>query len=344
MKCGRTLLAGGFALGAWASTSCSPSSFQSETVIDTVRILASRASEPKAKPGDSVTVDVLAYDGRSVQPEKMNIFWLPPALLCKNPKLDAYYACFSQFGVAAGDAGAGPSGDGGAGAGLGLLRPGVDLTPLLVSGPTFTFDMPGDIIVPRDGVSPSYGLVILFNFACAGHIELLPYDPNDKNPQQIPIGCFDAQHKQLGPSDFVFGLTRVYAYATSDEINPVDHPGRCREGASSTSTAGTTTAPFTAPLCTQSDCPHHPIGPLVPPSAPLSKQVWADFYSTIGTFTSGARLLYNPSVKLSMPGATNNNFLSPNNLAGAPAQNFIWIVVHDDQGGADWVTVPLEVQ
>ena len=27
---------------------------------------------------------------------------------------------------------------------------------------------------------------------------------------------------------------------------------------------------------------------------------------------------------------------------GAPPDNSIWIVVHDDQGGADWVTVPLQ--
>ena len=56
-----------------------------------------------------------------------------------------------------------------------LLRPGVDLTPLLVSGSRFTFKMPEDVIVPRKGVTTSYGLVILFNFACTGHIELLPY-------------------------------------------------------------------------------------------------------------------------------------------------------------------------
>ena len=185
--------------------------------------------------------------------------------------------------------------------------------------------MPGDIIVPRAGVSPSYGLVILFNFACAGHLEALALRPDNKNPQQIPIGCFDAQHNQLGPSDFVFGLTRVYAYETTDEMNPVitqvdlgGEPARDRRRDDH--------APFTVPICAQSDCPHHPIGPVVPPSTPGSKQVWADFYSTTGTFTSGARLLYDPAAMLAIPSGTNNNYVSADRPPGAPAQNFIWIV------------------
>ena len=119
----------------------------------------------------------------------------------------------------------------------------MDLTPLLVSGSSFRFRVPDDIIIPRKGVMPSYGLVILFNFACAGHIELLPADPGNANPQQIPIGCFDSHHTQLGPDDFVFGFTRVYAYETSDETNPVI--SQVSIGSKQLDIdGGTTTAPF----------------------------------------------------------------------------------------------------
>jgi hypothetical protein len=335
-------------LGAMAASSCSPADFESETVVDTVRILASRANEPKAKPGDMVTVEVLAVDGRTSQPEKMDVSWL--TYRCENPANDAYYACFPMFAEALAALGAG--GDGGAplaDAGLALGKTGpVDLTgtPLLQEGTSYSFTMPSDIIIPRTGVSPSYGLVMLFNFACAGHIELLPYDPTSQNPQQIPIGCFDAQHNQLGPSDFVFGLTRVYAYDQPNEVNPVissvDFGGTQVDV-----DGGTAVTPFTVPLCTASDakkCTQYAIGPIVPPSVPSTKQVWADFYSTTGTFGSDARLLYDPSVSLSIPSGTDNKFTAPPNLLRAPAQNFVWIVVHDDQGGADWVTVPLTLQ
>jgi hypothetical protein len=46
---------------------------------------------------------------------------------------------------------------------------------------------------------------------------------------------------------------------------------------------------------------------------------------------------------LNIPSGTNDNYIAPSNLSGAQPQNFIWIVVHDDQGGANWVTVPLQV-
>ncbi len=342
----RPLLTGLFVLGAWGTSSCSPADFQSATVIDTVRILASKASEPRAKPGDEVTLDLLAFDGRLHKSEPMEIFWLP--ILCINPANDAYYACFASLASGGGDGGVLPVTDAGTDAGVaGLLRPGADLTPLLVKGSTFNFKMPDGIIVPRKGVSPSYGLVIVFNFACAGHsVELLPPDPGNANPQQIPIGCFDSNHTQLGPDDFVFGFTRVYVYDAPTEVNPVISQVDVGDHRLDID-GGTTTASFTVPLCVGGDagsCPKHPIGPVVGPSAPAGKQVWADFYATAGTFSSGARLLYDPMVTLSIPSGTDNQFVPPASLDNAPTDNFIWIVVHDDQGGADWVTVPLQVK
>jgi hypothetical protein len=398
------LLLGLTTLGAWSLSSCSPAAFQSATVINSVRLLASRASEPRAKPGDTVTLDLLAWDGRVKGVGTMKTYWLP--IGCVNPPGDAYYACFAGLGGGGGDGGApvavvpGPSADAGvsadanadsgadagAGAGAGanadaganlagLLRPGMDLTPLLIKSTTARFKMPEDIIIDRNGVSPSYGLVILFNFVCTGtRIELLPQDPNNPNPQQVPIGCFDAQHNQLGAEDFVLGFTRVYAYDAVQEQNPiisqVDLGGPSLEndgGPSPENDGGTTspwrTPPWTVPFCSGDDddggsCPKHSIGPVVPMSAPSGKQVWADFYSTVGTFSSEARLLYDPMATLSIPSGTDNRFQAPGSLAGAPPNpgdagpeggapvfnNFIWIVVHDDQGGANWVTVPLLFQ
>ncbi len=244
MKRWRRVLYGMIALQAWALSSCSPADFVSSTVINGVRILASRASKPRAAPGDEVNVDLLAFDGRP-NAKAPKLYWLP--IGCVNPTNDAYYACFAKLaeggggggvlltGVDAGadsdsdaDSGADSGADADAGAGLaGLLRPGVNLTKnsFLIAASSASFRMPENVIIPRNGVTPSYGLVILFNFACTNDdIELLPYDPNGGNPQQIPIGCFDSNHNQLGPDDFVFGFTRVYAYAEADqltEMNPV---------------------------------------------------------------------------------------------------------------------------
>jgi hypothetical protein len=360
----RPILAG---LGAWAASSCSPADFQSSTVIDTVRILASRASEPRAKPGDAVTLEVLAVDGRAHPAAAMQTFWLP--VLCVNPANDAYYACFANLARGGGDAGVvfGESAEAGVGADAdvsvgaeggavvgptpnlaGLFRPGMDLTPFLVEGSSLRFTVPTGAVVPHKGIQTSYGLVIAFNFACAGKtIELLPYDPG--NPQQIPIGCFDANHNQLGPDDFVFGFTRVYVYDKPTEENPriqwVDTGNSSHEADAGLAVDAGVSAPYGVPLCGTADgggCPENAIGPFVPRSKPDSKQVWADFYSTIGTFNSTARLLYDPAAKLSIPSDTDNRYIAPNHLDDPKKSNFVWIVVHDDQGGADWVTVPLK--
>jgi hypothetical protein len=339
MKRWRALGRGLFVLGAWASSSCSPAAFESQTIVDTVRIFASRASEPHAKPGDTVKLEVLAYDGRPNPPEPMTIYWLPIA--CVNPAGDAYYACFGPSGAGGNVADAGESSD--AGGGFNALGPGANQSTILASGSSFSYKIPPNVIIPRTGVSPSYGLIILFNFACGGHIELLPIDANNNNPQQIPFGCFDKMHNQLGADAFVFGFTRVYAYDNPLEDNPKITSVDVSSHSLAVDFDSGTSAPFTVPLCASSNCPHHPIGPVVGPSMPSGKQVWADYFSTIGTFTSEARLLYDPMATLNIPSGTDDNFIAPSDLSGAPAKNFIWIVVHDDQGGADWVTVPLQV-
>ena len=55
--------------------------------------------------------------------------------------------------------------------------PGVDLTPFLPHGPTYEVTLPADIITSHpkvEGAAAPYGLVIVFNIACAGHIEIEP--------------------------------------------------------------------------------------------------------------------------------------------------------------------------
>ena len=54
-------------------SACGPADFDPATKVQTVRILASRARDDKsyAKPGDKVTLEVLAYDGRPPASRKL---------------------------------------------------------------------------------------------------------------------------------------------------------------------------------------------------------------------------------------------------------------------------------
>jgi hypothetical protein len=377
MSPGRLLASSSVLAGAWVFSSCAPSGFADPTQIESVRIIASGTDKPYAPPGASVDLQVLAYDGRPQQPEPMVLYWIP--FVCENPADDAYYSCFTQFEGGGGDAGMpepGEAGDGGTpgGAGglgaFGGLKPGVPIEGL-PTGPSYRFTMPADAVTSHPvvaGAPISYGLAILFNVACAGKLELLPISPGNQNPQAVPIGCFDSSGNQLGPDDWVLGYTRVYAYDTLTNNNPIiDHVDVAGKTLAVTPQADApwiyTTA--TCPDClTVSHCASSndnncqlAIGPVVPSSSwevnpeqtqvngqPLHEEIWADFYTTTGQVQYSARLLYDPTAGLvGPPSDTDNNYQPPGAPTPPGQPNYIWIVVHDDRNGASWVTIPVQI-
>jgi hypothetical protein len=349
-------------LGSWVCSSCAPSGFADPTQIESVRILASSADTPYAKPGSQVTVHVLAFDNRSSKPAPMTISWLKYP--CTDPEDDAYYSCFQQFAGAAKDAGAAPGSGGG-----GVLDAGAE-AGLFVLGPSATFSVPSDAVTshpPQPGAQVPYGLVFLFNAACAGEPKILPPDPSNQNPQAVPVGCFDAKGNQLGPDDWVLGYTRVYAYDSLTNANPVISYVDVN-GQKLALTQGDGPQTYEAPACdagagclSMSPCTSSDqgkcqvkIGPVVPSSSweknpeqtdvngnPLHEEIWADFFSSVGQVQYSARLLYDPSTG-SIGGAdtTDNNFQPPS----TPSEGYIWIVVHDNRSGAAWVTIPVSIR
>jgi len=343
------------------ASSCAPSGFADETLVATVRILASSSDPVYAQPDSTVQVQVLAIDGRSSKPQPMSLYWVP--LPCEDPADDAYFSCLDQFGsgdagVFGGTDGAGPS-------------PGMDLTRFLPdAGPSYEFHMPANVVTqhtPVPGEASPYGLAIVFNAACAGHLELLPPDPSNDNPQRVPIGCFDANENQLGPEDWVFGFTRIYAFApdagangtpitnANPVVSSIDAPGGpVAVTLAPNTTQSYTTQPFTTARCTAGrPCAQLAFGPVVPESSwevtqqsdangnPQHEEIWADFYSSLGQLSGGATLLYDATKgSIGTPSVTDLQFTPPT----SPGTGSIWIVVHDNRGGASWVTIPVVVQ
>jgi hypothetical protein len=337
-----------FLFGVAVAAACGVGDFDPVGKIDSVRILASRADKPYAKPGDAVHVEVLAVDERADRARPMTMYWIP--LVCENPRNDAYYGCFAP--LLGGDAGApegGAGGGAGGGGGLGLLRPGVDLTPFLKTGPAYDFTMPGDAITTHpkvEGTDEPYGLAILFNVACAGHLEALPLDPA-AGPQQVPLGCFDDQKNQLDASQFVIGYTRVYAYAARANANPVVDAVTF-EGDPIDLAKGIKMAPCATTK--RSDCVNHKIDVRVPeasweenpgdkgPDGTIRKeQIYVSYFSNVGQLGGAARLLYDP-VRGKVDGSE-VDYQAPNENG----EGTMWIVVHDNRGGATWAVVPLHV-
>jgi hypothetical protein len=361
-------------LGAIVLSSACGTSFDAQSKINGVRILATKIDKPYAKPGDAVNMTMLVADGRADKTVPMVVSWVPA--VCTNPKQDLYYACFAPSalgdGGAGGDAsavvtgtgGGASAGDGGADGGgpTGVTTPGAlgqiiskipphtNLTPLLPQGTSFSFTMPTNIIAthpPTPGAPEPYGLAILFNYACAGHLELVPIDPSG-GPQQIPIGCFDDTETPVTVDQGVLGLVRVYSYTTNTNANPVIN-AIIQDGTAIDPTAG-----ITIDHCTTSrraNCPKIKITPDVPDSSwelnaddkdsdgnPLHEELWVDYYATLGDLGSDARLLYDVKAgKISNPEV---EFQAPND----PGEGTMWIVVHDSRSGVEWSVVPVHVK
>jgi hypothetical protein len=344
-----------------ASVGACVGGFEPQNRLQSVRVLASRLDQPYARPGEKVTIELLAVDERPVQPAPLKIYWLP--FLCVNPPNDLYYACFAQLG-GGGSVGPGGGDEGGNGPSAPPLPPNGDVTDFLPTGPTYETTLPADIvsshpIVP--GVAVPYGIAFVFHIACPGRVRVLPPERGAGGPQRIPIGCFDASGNELGPDDFVLGFTRIYAY---DELRNQNPP---IEGVTLELSKGTRFdptrdpefqeairltpgEPLRLPRCVtakRSECPRHRFDVLVPPTAQEprpndpgagNEQVWATYFSNIGQLQSDARLLFEPNA--GRVGNSGVEYRAPNE----PGPGTVWVVVRDNRGGANWIEVPIEIE
>jgi hypothetical protein len=344
---------------AVAGLACGASAFDSQSKVTGVRIFGVRSDKPYAKPGETVTLEVLAADGRRNRPRPLKIFWIP--VVCINPRDDLYYLCFvppqsAEAGAPGSsrdegarlvrpfpdDAGAGDGGGGGGG-GLTSIPEGIDLSPLLQQGPTFKFRMPDDVIKERPG-SPPYGLAIVFNIACAGQVRIA--ERTGGSPQQIPIRCTDEEGNPLSPDDYVIGINRVYSYLDRSNTNPVVEKVTL-DGKDVDLAKGITIDHCVANK--RADCPPVKIdvkvsdasweeNPSTAGSAAQREQIWVTYYSDLGDFKDEARLLFDP--KVGRVSDSDVEFRAPYQ----PSEGTIWAVVHDNRAGAAFVVLPLHVK
>jgi hypothetical protein len=353
---------------------CGAADFDPASKVDSVRLFVVRADKPYVKPGENVTLEALIGDARKDKSRAAKLYWIP--ILCLNPKEDLYYLCFAPPGdggrqggdtrlvpigpladAGAGEGGVGAGADGGAGAALGgdagarganpfaNIPTGVDLAPFLPQGPTFSFRMPDDAVKVREGSDP-YGLAIVFNILCAGRVEFAARDL-EGGAQQVPVLCTDENGVKLPPSEYVIGISRVYAWPDRTNANPVIEK-IVHEDKDVIPAQGITVERCTA--AKERDCKENKFNVVVSDSSwelnpsdvtregERHEQIWVDYYSDLGKFDQDARLLFDTQA-----GRLDENevkFRAPTSVVDGT----LWVVVHDNRGGAAWIVVPLHVR
>jgi hypothetical protein len=338
---------------------CGGGGFDPQSKVDSVRLFVIKADKPFTKPGESVTLEALYTDARRDKTRPLKNYWIP--VVCLNPRDDLYYLCFvppsidggARFvpgGLDAGSADGGvPSGvDAGGGASiLEQIPTGVDLGPFLPQGNTFSFTMPTDAIEPRQGSGP-YGLAIVFNILCAGKLVRAELDPNG-GPQQVPLQCVDEENEKVPPSDYVIGISRVYAYDTKTNTNPVIE--KITFDGKDVDVAKGIEVETCKGVSKRTDCPEHKIDTKVSEASweenpsdtssgggSIREQVWVAYYGDHGDFQDDARLLFD--TKRGRVSESDDTWRAPYD----PVDGTIWAVVHDNRGGAAWVVVPVHVR
>ncbi len=323
-------------LGVAMAIGCRSARFDPASKVETVRILATRADEPYAKPGDTVNLEMLAYDGRPTKPSPMNVYWIP--VPCVDPPSDSYYRCYPGFAS---------------------LPAGVDIESMLTAGTTFSFTMPGDVITKhtqRQGAvdADPYGLTVIFSIACAGHVRYLP-PVSGGGPNALPLGCFDDNHVALGSDDYEFAFSLVYAFTDRTNANPVvDHltadaaPIDVTQGLTLAHCAAaardpngnvnTSQCPATALDVTMPDSSQEVDPANVDPSGKVLKEsIRVQYFLTDGALANGTINLFDPASER-IPNTT-DDLTAP----AAAGENVLWAVVRDNRGGTTWLAIPMHV-
>lgn len=307
-------LAAGFA-GALSLSGCEED-FDPASKLNTLRVLAVRASDPYPKPGDTVELTMLWHDGKAPPESRpVQIVWLSG---CFNPAGDLYFQCYEP---------------------LGKKLAQIEQNPALIDelfgfGDTFTIEIPDDIISSRPDVegAEAYGLTYVFFAACAG--EILPAEPGEDG---LPFACFDERGNRLGSEDYVPGYLSLYSYEDRSNQNPVLNGLRINGQLVDPSTVPT------YPACTESSCHDLEISAAVDPASVeltsftdgdgnrLSEQMWVEYLATGGDIDSSPRLVNDATKGFNEDNST--DYTPPSE----PGKEFLFAVVRDNRGGVAWV-------
>ena len=313
------------ALGA-SLASCG-STFEKSSAVRSLRVLAVQKDQPYAKPGATVKLSMLWWDGKSPvdgPARPVQIAWFGG---CEDPVGDLYYACYPQLGEKLASL-ASSGGAAGASKYVGL-------------GDSFQWTLASDLISRRPtnaGAAAPYGLSYVFFAACAGKLGAAA--PDDQAANALPLACLDANGAPLGPDDFVPGFTALYAYETLTNANPIV-TGLAFDG--TLVPDDDASAPH-VPRCATTDCPTHGLhagidpasaepdpGATTPDGTQLTEQVWVDYYATDGDIASAARLVNDATQGWNEEHGT--DWTVPRD----PGPVLLWAVVHDNRGGVAWL-------
>ena len=292
---------------------CQPD-FDPGSRVTSFRVLAQQVDEPFAKPGETVNVTSLSYD-----PAGRPVTWAWAA--CINPASASVTGCIDKIAQQSSQSGASP-----------ILAQGLEMS-------SFTYTIPDDALDAIPESAQSGALVGLLSVACPGDLSLTP------GKDGFPFQCLElGTGRELALDEYVVGLKRVQLRTADRNLNPVvervTFDGRdWPEGEVKVVTACDTDG-NDYKKC--SDASKHQVGAIPTAAsvesgstqfgAPFTEQVIIEYYATEGIFEYEIKVAVVPETHWAARNAASGKDLS------------LWMVVHDDRGGASWTQRQVHVQ
>jgi hypothetical protein len=339
------------ALGA----GCGARPFDSQSMIETLRVVGVRADDSIPTPGTDVSLELLAFDGSphaigpDGKPRAIEIAWIGG---CADPAGDLYYKCYDGMQPALDAFAAGAS------------------SPLVGHGAKYTWRVPDDLISRRavnggSGKSKyKYGLSYVFYAVCAGKI--VTTGATDVTSPRL--GCVDSNGAPVSSDGFVYGYLPLYSYPGLSNQNPVVTGGTFDDKAPSTQSCTTDAECATGEACgtggtclrvivscppRSGSCASYEIKPRVDPSsaepdplqtlqvgAPRNEVVYVDFLSSAGATHAGpTNVVIDP-----VTGPRDDYAGTWEPPQKAVGETRIWALVHDNRQGLTWWSVDVVVR
>ncbi|HEY3253282.1 MAG TPA: hypothetical protein VGJ91_05015, partial [Polyangiaceae bacterium] len=302
-----------FFLGLSSLLGCAPD-FEPGSRVNSFRVLGQQTDLPFAKPGETVNISSLSYD-----PQGRSITWAWGA--CVNPDASTVQGCLDKIGA-----------DAAASGGSAVLSQGPELSSFSYTVPSNTLD-----VLPE--AARASAMVGVLSIACPGDLNL------DQESNNLPFSCKEAgTGRVLGLDEFIVGLKRIQVRATDRNQNPeieqVLFDGADWPEAEVKQVIGCDTDGNDYKPCAEDT--KHKIGAR-PTAASVesgrtefgvdfTEQVIIEYYATEGVFEHEIKIAADPETGWAARKAASGKDLT------------LWMVVHDDRGGATWAERHVHVQ
>jgi hypothetical protein len=303
----------GFFLGLLGMLGCE-ADFDPGSRVNSFRVLGQQTDLPFAKPGETVNITSLAYD-----PQERSVTWAWGA--CVNPAASTVQGCLDKMASDAASSGSSP-----------ILAQGPELTQ-------FSYTVPVSALDSLPEGAKASAMVGVVSIACPGELSI------EQASNNLPFSCKEVgTGRVLALDEYVVGLKRIQVRATERNQNPqierisfdgADWPEAevkqviaCDTDNNEYAPCAENTKHAIAVRTTQDslESGKNEFG------ANFTEQVVVQYFATEGTFEYEVKIAGDPETHWVARKAASGKDLT------------LWMVVHDDRGGATWAVRHVHVQ